>query len=193
MEYIVALALLVTVGACVVAAYARLHHLYGRVQGAWAKWNEATRRRNDCLGDFVAVFASFLPQEDMLPRDIRRWVEDSSRALEATPAAPLLGAGHVLTAAERQLRRMMTYSGRAMEATPRMRESDQLLGLYQAMAVSRHQQEEVAGYYNRSVHDYNAALNEPLTRLLAPVLGFAPVEEVQVEIRRSDSDNNSSK
>ena len=184
MEYIVALALLVAVGACVAAAYARLHHLYVRVQGAWEKWNAATRRRNDCLGDFIAVFASFLPREDMLPRNMRRWMEDSRRALEATPAAPQLGAGHELGDTEHQLRRMMIYSGRTLEASPHMQESDQLLGLYQAMAVSRHQQEEIADFYNRSAHDYNSALNEPISRLLAPVLGFAPVEEVHQEAPR---------
>ncbi len=178
MEYIVALALLVLVGACVVAAYARLHHLNGRVQSAWKRWNTATRQRNDCLGDFVAVFASFLPQDDMLPRNMRRWAEDSSRALAATPGAPLLGAGQLLADAERHLLHMMRSSGQALEDIPQLRESDQLLGLYQAMAVSHSRQEEVARFYNRSVHDYNAALDEPLSRLLAPMLGFAPVDEL---------------
>ena len=184
MEYIVALSLLVAVGACVVAAYARLHHLYIRVQSAWTRWNAATRRRNDCLGDFVAVFASYMPQNDMLARNMRRWAADSSRALAATPSAPPYGTGQLLGDAERHLQRMMTYSGRELEATPHLRESEQLLGLYQAMAVSHSQQEEVARFYNRSVHDYNTALDEPLTRFLAPVLGFAPVEELGAPRRR---------
>lgn len=178
MVYIVALALLVLVGAWLAAAYARLHHLYGRVQGAWVSWQAATMHRNECLGDFVAVFAGFLPREDMLPRNMRRWVADSHRALQATPAAPLRGTAHLLGDTERCLARSIRSSGHAMESTPLMRDCEQLLGLYQAMAVSRHRQEELTRLYNRSVHDYNTALAEPLTRLLAPVLGFAPVESL---------------
>ena len=178
MEYIIALTLLVAVGAWVVGAFIRLHHLYERVQLAWEKWHFATRHRNDCLGDFVAVFASYLPQEDMLARDMRRWAEDSRRALAALPAAPILGAGQVLGHAESKLQRMMRYSGRAVEATPLLRENEQLLGLYQAMAISHRMQEEEARLYNRSVHDFNSALDEPAMRLIAPTLGFCPMDDL---------------
>lgn len=187
MEYIIALALLVAVGGWVVAAYTRLEQLYRRAQGAWERWNAATQQRNDCLGDFVAVFASFLPREDMLPRDMRKWAEDSQRELTSTPKAPLQGTGKHLSNAEYELRRMIRSSGHAMETEPRMKESEQLLGLYQAMAVSRSRQEEVAQFYKRSAHDYNIALNEPLTRFLAPVLGFSPLDELETISHRFSS------
>lgn len=176
MEILTALTLLVAVIAWLAAAYARLQHLYRDVQFAWKKWYTATRHRNECLSDFVAVFAGFLPQENMLPRDMRKWTEDSSRALEALPGAPIAGTGHLLENAEQELRRIMTSSGHTIENAPRLRECDQLLGLYQAMTISRNQQEEEGRFYNRSAHIYNSALDEPLTRLLAPLLGFSPVE-----------------
>lgn len=178
MEYLIALALLVLVGAWVVGAFIRLHHLHERVQSAWEKWQSATQHRNDCLGDFVSLFACYLPQEDTLARDMRRWAEDSRRALAALTNAPVLGAGQVLGHAERNLERILRYSGRTVEATPQLRENEQLLGLYQAMAVSHRMQAEEARLYNRSVHDFNAALDEPAMRLLAPTLGFSPMDEI---------------
>ena len=179
MEYLIALTLLVLVGAWVVGAYIRLHHLYERVQGAWVKWHSAAEHRNECLGDFVAVFACHLPQEDMLARDIRRWAEDSRRALAARPAAPLQGSCHELELTERQLRRIMRYSGRAMEATPPVTdENEQLLGLYHTMALSDRLQQQQAHAYNRTVHDFNSALDEPAMRLLGPTLGFSPMDNL---------------
>lgn len=179
MEYLIALTLLVLVGAWVVGAYIRLHHLYVRVQGAWKKWHSAAEHRNECLGDFVAVFACHLPQEDMLARDIRRWSEDSRRALAAQPAAPLQGHVHELELTERHLRRILRYSGRAMEATPQADETEQLLGLYHTMALSDRLQQEEAHIYNRTVRDFNAALDEPAMRLIGPTLGFSPIDDLQ--------------
>lgn len=182
MEYLIALTLLVLVGAWVVGAYIRLHHLYERVQGAWVKWHSAAEHRNECLGDFVAVFACHLPQEDMLARDIRRWAEDSRRALAARPAAPQQGSNHELELTERQLRRIMRYSVRAMEAAPQAHETEQLLGLYHSMALSDRLQQEEARLYNRSVHDFNAALDEPAMRLIGPTLGFSPMDALQEKV-----------
>ncbi len=178
MEQIIALSLLVAVAAWMVASFARLEHLNRRVQQAWKKWNHATRRRNDCLGDFVTVYASYLPREDMLPRKMRRWAEDSRRALEELPHAPMLGSSESLGLAEKHLQRLLRHTRRLMESNPPVDANEQLLGLYQAMSVSLRMQVEEAHYYNRSVHDYNAALDEPITRLVAPLLGFAPVDEL---------------
>ena len=178
MEQIAALSLLVAVAAWMVASFARLEHLNRRVQQAWQKWNHATRRRNDCLGDFVAVYASYLPREDMLPRDMRRWAEDSRRALEELPHAPILGSAQSLGLAEKHLQRLLRHTRRLMESSPPEDANEQLIGLYQAMAISLRLQVEEARYYNRSVHDYNSALDEPITRLVAPLLGFAPAEEL---------------
>ena len=187
MEYIAALSLLVAVAAWIAAAYTRLRHLYANVQHAWVRWNAATQQRNACLGDFTAVFASFLTQEDMLPRDMRRWTEDSQRALEAMGTAPPIGSAPLLADAERKLQRMIRYSAYTLETTPKMKESEQLLGLYHAMSVSRNLQAEVGKNYNRRVRDYNAAINEPLTRLFAPVLGFKAVAEVSSYIPPSNN------
>lgn len=179
MNYIAALALLVAVMACLVGEYVRLEHLKRRVEGAWNQWNHATRRRNERLGDFVAVLASYLPQEDELAREMRRWVTDSGRALAAQHGAPALGCGAKLSEAERHLQVMMRSSGRAVESSTELRDNVQLQELYQAMATSHLMQSAETQHYNRLVHDYNAALAAPMTRLLAPVLGFSALEEIR--------------
>ena len=178
MNYIAALALLVAVMACLVGEYVRLEHLKRRVEGAWNQWNHATRRRNERLGDFVAVLASYLPQEDELAREMRRWVTDSGRALAAQHGAPALGCGARLSEAERRLQVMMLSSGHAVESNAEMRACVQLQELYHAMATSHLMQSAETQHYNRLVHDYNAALSAPMTRLLAPVLGFSALEEI---------------
>lgn len=178
MNYIAALALLVAVMAWLVGEYMRLEHMKRRVEGAWSQWNHATRRRNERLGDFVAVLASYMPKEDQLAREMRRWMTDSGRALDAQHGAPVQGSGTKLSEAERRLQVMMRSSGRAVETNAEMRASVQLQELYQAMAVSHLMQSAETQHYNRLVHDYNAALSAPMTRLLAPVLGFSALEEI---------------
>lgn len=179
MNYIAALALLVAVMAWLVGEYMRLEHLKKRVEGAWSQWNHATRRRNERLGDFVTVLASYIPKEDQLAREMRRWVTDSGRALDALHGAPIQGSGTRLSEAEQRLQVMMSSSGRAVETNAEMRASVHLQELYQAVAVSHLMQSAETQHYNRLVHDYNAALETPMTRLLAPVLGFSALEEIR--------------
>lgn len=177
MEYVVMLGLLSLVGAGVAAVYARLRQLRARVVGAWKQQDAATRRRNECLLDFAAVLAGYLPQEDMMVREMRRLAEDSGRALNAA-AMPLLGMANGLNETEQQLQRSISHAARAMEAATPMLHSEQLLGLYHALAVSCRMQEEAAQAYNRSVVDFNAVLDAPMPRLLAPLLGFSALDEL---------------
>ena len=178
MEYLVAFALLVAMGAWVVSSYLRLFHLYERVQGAWLQWTDATRLRNECLGDFLQAFASYLPQGDMLPRDMRRWAEDSERALSATAGAPRRGNFAGLGSAERHLRRVVSHSVHTLVTTRNMREDAHLCELCAAMSASLYRQEELAGVYNRSVAEYNSALRAPGARMVAGLFGFAPMAAV---------------
>lgn len=178
MEYVVALTLLVALGAWVVSAYLRLFHLYERVQGAWCRWSDATRHRNECLGDFVQVFAAYLPQGDTLPRDMRRWAEDSARALVAAPGAPHCGNLANLASAERHLRRVVSHSVHTLETTQTMREDTRLQELSHAVSVALYRQEELASFYNRSVAEYNTALAAPGGKLLGGLFGFCPVATV---------------
>ena len=174
MEYIVALTLLVALGAWVVSSYLRLFYLYEKVQGAWQQWSQATRQRNDCVADFVRLFALCLPQGDVLPRDMRRWTEDSKRALVASPHAPSVGNVAGLSRAERSLRRVLSHSVHTLETTQPLRDNDDLRNLCSALTVSLYRQEEMAGLYNRSVIQYNQALLAPGARLVASLFGFSP-------------------
>lgn len=178
MEMLVSFTLLVAVGAWLAAAYARLHHLYSRVQSSWEQWSRATCRKNECLGDFLSVFSGYLPQGDMLPRQMRRWAEDSQRALLAAPSVPLPGSLDSLGVAERHLRRMLGDSVQTLERSPEMRENECLLQLCNAISVSLFQQEEIARHYNRHVADYNHALAAPTGRLVGGLFGFNSATEV---------------
>jgi len=179
MEYLVSLSLLVAVGAWLAAAYARLNHLYNRVQVSWARWSRAASHKNECLGNFVSVFSGYLPQGDMLPRAMRRWAADSQRVLQATPAVPQPGALEPLETAERNLKRMLDDSLQTLENSPSMRDNERLLELCGAISVSLFQQEELARAYNRLATDYNNAIAAPTGRLVAGLFGFKPVSGVK--------------
>lgn len=179
MEYVVSFTLLVALLAWVVSSYLRLFHLYEQVQGAWAAWSKAARRRNECLADFVKTFAGLLPAGDVLPRDIRHWAEDSGRVLDATPTPPGQGGTTGLCLAERQLRRAVAGSLHTVETTLSLRDNELLQSLCSALSVSLRRQDELVLCYNRSAGEYNAALASPGVGLVASLFGFAPVEPVR--------------
>lgn len=178
MEYLVSLTLLVAVGAWLAAAYARLRHLHSRVQTAWGQWIRATRNRNERLGDFLTVFSGFLPRGAMLPRDMRRWAEDSQRALSSVSSAPLPGSLELLEKAERHLRQMVGDSVHELERMQVTQDHEQLLHLCSEVSVSLFQQDQVARHYNQHAADYNHALAAPSGRVVAGLFGFSPVEPV---------------
>lgn len=180
MEYIIAFALLVALGAWVVGAYLRLFHLYEQVQGAWQQWSRATLHRNECLRDFVHEFAGYLPEGDVLPRDMHRWEEDSRRALKASPVAPREGNFSCIALAERHLRRAVNYSVHTLENMQHMRENEQLLSLCSAVSVSQFQQDTQMQLYNRSAAEYNTALHSPGAKIVAGIFGFTPVAKGKV-------------
>lgn len=175
MEYLIALTLLVALGAWVVASYLRLYHLYERVQGAWGQWRLATQHRNECVRDFVRSFAGYLPSGDVLPRDMNRWEADSGRAINATPTAPLVGNFRSIATAERHLRRAVSHSVHTMENTCNLRENEQLITLCSAMSVSLYRQDEQMMLYKRFATEYNTALSAPGAKIVAGLFGFSPV------------------
>ena len=92
MAYLVSFALLVALGAWIVGVYHNLEHLRGVVCSCWGPWRRATHRRNECLNDYVAAFAVFMPVNSTLPHDLRRMVEasESSLALALEPMPHML-------------------------------------------------------------------------------------------------------
>ncbi|MBQ2380063.1 MAG: LemA family protein [Akkermansia sp.] len=175
MNYVVALGLLVLVGAWGVAVYSQLHHLYEQVRGAWGQWLAATRHRNDCLWDLSMVVASYVPPDDMLARELRKWITNNRRALDNTPVPPHHAADEQLKNSEHHLQRLIAHMAQLLGDNPHMHGNDQLLGLYNAMSVARNRQTEAGQYYDRAARHYNTALHEPPNYLLAPLLGFYKV------------------
>lgn len=178
MIYLVCLALFVILGAWLVSVYSRFNHLYARVQESWKQWADATKIRNSFLGDFTRRFSAELPKDSVLPRDLRRLLEDSSRALQATTKAPEQGGSQLISKYEKLLRQVMASSVIALENDPVMRDDHRLSALCRDMSVSLVQQDQFARFYNRHAGLYNEALNSPGGRLFGSMMGFSPVERL---------------
>lgn len=178
MIYLVSLALFVILGAWLVSVYSRFNHLYARVQESWKQWADATKVRNSCLGDFTRRFSAELPKDSVLPRDLRRLLEDSSRALQATTGAPEQGEHQQIGEYEKRLRQAMSSSVSALESSPVMRDDHRLMALCRDMSASLVQQEQFARFYNRHAGLYNEALNSPGGKLFGSMMGFSPVERI---------------
>lgn len=177
MVYLVCLAMFVIVGAWLVSVYTRFHHLYARVQDSWRQWEEATRARNDRLGDFTRLFSAGLPKDALLPRDLRRLAADSARALRAV-ALPDQGSLRQLCEYEKSLRQVMASSVNALENNEVLRDDRRLMSLCSEMSVSLVQQEQFARFYNRHAGLYNEALNSPSGRLFGAMMGFFPAGRI---------------
>lgn len=173
MQYLVSFALLVAFVAWMVGVYNNLFHLRGSVCNCWGQWRKATHHRNECLNDFAAAFALFMPSGDPLPDSLRRLAADSERSL-ALCLEPRWSALHGFVGrAEARLRQVVAHSVQVVEDSPEMRAHEHLQQLCSSVAVSLYQQDQLAELFNRAAREYNAALETPAARLLAPLFGFA--------------------
>lgn len=179
MIYVVSLGLLVAVAAWLVSVYHRLNFLRGQVQDAWLQWSRVTMQRNERLGHFAASFASYLPVGDMLPRELRRMMEDSRLALSARPCAPRPGGLKALREAELGLRQRMGDSVQLIENSLVMRSNADLVQGCREVSDALAMQEQIAKAYDRSAGDYNSALLGPAARMVAGLFGFAPVAQMR--------------
>ena len=175
MEYIVSLTLLVALAAWLLGSYLRLYHLYTQVQGAWSRWVAAANLRNENVETFARQLVEHLPEDDVLPRDMRHWVADSKRVLAgmSSPLPDIVPDGMV--SIERRLRRVLSHSVHAVECSPNMRGDERLKSTCEAMSHALYKQDEVARFYGFSAKQYNAALRAPGAKMVASIFGFIPV------------------
>ena len=185
MAYLVSFALLVALGAWIVGVYNNLEHLRGVVCSCWGQWRRTTHRRNECLNDYVAAFALFMPANAALPQDLRRLVEDSERALALAVEPRWSGEAGMQGGAELVLRRAVVQSLQVVEDTPVMYGHEHLQRLCSSISVCLYQQDQVAASFNHAAQAYNAALASPSARLLAPLLGFARADALEMREARS--------
>lgn len=162
--------------AWIIATFSRLHHLHSAAQGAWARWSEATQRRNECVVDFTDLFSGYLPRGDVRPRNLRRLADDSRRSLDSHRELPALDDVRHLSHAERALRRVVMSAVQAMEDSEAMRQDTLLAELSTRVSLSLFTQDELTRSYNRSVGNYNLALAAPGARFVAGLFGYTPLE-----------------
>lgn len=173
MQYLISFALMVAFAAWLVGVYNNLCLLRSAVCNCWGQWRKATHHRNECLIDFAAAFASFVPQDNPLPESLRRMAAESERSLALLSREPRWSSCHgFLSGAESLLRQTVERSVQAVEDSPAMRAHEHLQRLCSGVAVSLYQQDQVATLFNRAALEYNAALARPSARLLAPIFGF---------------------
>lgn len=175
MEILVSVGLLVAVLAWVVSVYNRLYHLRREVMGAWNQWVQATRSRNEQLGNFADVFARVLPQGSLVPRRLRSLADDSERRLRSMKEPRWGNSGESFMPGEEwMLQRALRESMDEAEHMPQIHthlEFQQLCGL---MSMALYQQEHRTRLFNRAAQEYNSALVSPGGRALASVFGFRP-------------------
>lgn len=187
MTYLVSFALLVALIAWMVGVYNNLDHLRGVVCNCWCQWRKATLQRNECLADFTALFSMLMPQDDPLPRELRRMREDSERSL-ALALEPRWSKVHgFVGGAEQLLRFAVQKSMHVVESTPAMRSHESLQRLCSNMEISLYQQEQMAMLFNRAVMEYNAALVSPSARFLAPIMGFSAADVLEERYEKTRS------
>lgn len=177
MEYVVPLGILVAFFAWIIATFSRLHHLHSAVLGAWARWSEATRRRNECVVDFTDLFSGYLPRGDVRPRNLRRLADDSRRTLDSHREPPATDDVRQMSHAEKSLRRVVMSAVQAMEDSEAMRQDTALAELCTRVSLSLFTQDELTRSYNRSVGNFNLALTAPGARFVAGLFGFSPLEQ----------------
>lgn len=185
MAYLVSFALLVALGSWIVGVYNNLEHLRGVVCNCWGQWRRATHRRNECLNDYVAAFAVFMPVNSTLPHDLRRMVEASESSLALAVEPRWSGGAGVPGGGEWLLRRAVAQSLQVVEETPVMRGHEHLQRLCSSISVCLYQQDQVAASFNHAARAYNEALASPSARLLAPLLGFARADALEMREARS--------
>ncbi len=180
MGYLIALGLLVAVAGWLTAMYHRLEHLRSHALAAWFQWQHGAHLRNEHLHQYAALFSLLLPQGNMMPRDIRRLIGDSERAL----SVPVDSASHStavaqLGATEQALRRTLTQSfffiDEACDGAPPdmslvVEELKKLVSL----------QDNLAHTFNKSVDTYNHAISEPTGRFVSSLFGFTPMAAIQL-------------
>lgn len=179
MEYAVPLGILVAFAAWIVATFTRLYHLHRMVGQAWERWSRVTRRRNECLAHFASIFSGYLPREDMRPRNLRRLTDDLSRTLEAHPDMPTRDDMRLLSHAEKSLRNVVVSAVQAMENSAIMREDIELNELSSRVSLSLFEQDELTRVFNRSVGNYNLALEAPGARMVAGMFGYTALDEIR--------------
>lgn len=166
MEFLVSAGLLAAVLGWLLGVYRRVEELRRGVESARALWLADTRRRNDCLGDFEAVFTPLSGEGNAALLEL---LEASRLALTAEQAPfPEAAEG------EPRLRRCLRGALSEAEHCEHLRRHERLQVLGGHLRTAMYRQEQSERLLSRAARLYNLALEEPPMRLLRHALGFEP-------------------
>lgn len=166
MEFLVSAGLLAAVLGWLLGVYRRVEELRRGVESARALWLADTRRRNDCLGDFEAVFTPLSGEGNAALLEL---LEASRLALTAEQAPfPEAAEG------EPRLRRCLRGALSEAERCEHLRRHERLQVLGGHLRTAMYRQEQSERLLSRAARLYNLALEEPPMRLLRHALGFEP-------------------
>lgn len=171
MEILISVGLLVAVAAWGARLCHRLFCLRAELRGAWEAWMQDTRSRNETLEAFAELFSLLMPAGEMQPRTLRRLVADSERLLRAGEAL-LWQATAAECTAEGELRRAAELAARTVEERAALRGHESLGPLCERLLTAMERQSQSGARLQAAAEAYNAALQEPPARLVAPGMGF---------------------
>lgn len=171
---VVLLSLVLLLALLVVVLYNRLVALRNRVDNAWSQIDVQLKRRHDLIPNLVEVCKGYMRHERELLENIAR---ARQQAISATGVEDRAAAENVLTGALRQLFAVA-------EAYPELKANQNMLALQEELTSTENRISFARQHYNESVMQYNQALQQIPTNILANLFNFRERAFFQVEDSR---------
>ena len=163
---LLALLLLLVLGALIAFAYNSLARLRLLAANAWADIDVQLKRRHDLVPALVAAVRGHAGYERSTLESV---VEARNRAVSAPgPAA----AGRAEGELERSVRQLFALA----EAYPDLKAGESFLGLQRSLTEIEDHLQNARRYYNAVIRDLNTRIAQFPTNLVAGAFGFRPGE-----------------
>jgi LemA protein len=150
--------------AFVVLAYNRLVRLRAQVKEAWADIEVQLKRRYDLIPNLVETVKGYAAHEE---ETLNRVIEARAKAMAAQTISEHREAENMLTGALKSLFALA-------EAYPQLRAVESFTKLQEELTDTEDKIQAARRFYNGNVRDYNIAIQQFPTNLLASAFGFTP-------------------
>lgn len=169
---LVALAVVLGLGAAVVVSYNRFVEQRQLVRDAWANVDTELQRRADLVPNLVATVRAYAAHERAVLDEV---TEARSRAV----------ADHVgvddRAADEQRLAGALRHLFAVVEGYPELRASSQFLALQQELAATEDRIQAARRFHNANVRDLNRRVESVPSNLVASAFGFHREAYFEVE------------
>jgi LemA protein len=171
---VVAVVLVLLIGAWFVFTYNRLVSLRNRTQEAWSGIDVELKRRHDLIPNLVETVRGYAAHESGTFTAVTQARAAAVAAGQSGNPAEIGQAENVLTGALRQLFAVA-------ESYPDLKAVATFQDLQQQLTATEDKIEFSRRFYNGNVRDYNTSLQTLPTSLIAGALGFKAVDFFQAD------------